>query len=119
MIIPNQSNVTYNAVEPNKPGVPGRLASNTVNTEVLTDAITTELRTDKTYAKDGETVHNTVTITNNSSTLLAPTYIMTRISDGASCVDGSVKINGAAEPNANPVTGVVLPYLNPGESITF
>ena len=36
-----------------------------------------------------------------------------------SIVDGSVKINGTAEPNANPVTGVVLPYLNLGESITF
>ena len=36
-----------------------------------------------------------------------------------SIVDGSVKINGTAEPNANPVTGVVLPYLNLGEYITF
>ncbi len=28
MNITNQSNVTYNAVEPNKAGVPGSLASN-------------------------------------------------------------------------------------------
>lgn len=39
MLIPNQANVTYNAVEPNKPGVPGSLSSNTVNTEVFTASI--------------------------------------------------------------------------------
>lgn len=35
MLIPNQSNVTYNAVVPNEGTIPGSLASNTVNTEIL------------------------------------------------------------------------------------
>ncbi len=117
MKIFNQSNVTFNAVEPNKPGEPGSVASNTVSTEVLSDAITKVMTTDKTMVKEGENVHNTVTITNNSSAVLTPAYIINQAPDGASFVDGSVKINGVAAP-ADPVLGITLPTLNPGESIT-
>lgn len=117
MLITNQSNVTYNAVPPNQPGVPGSAKSNTVSTEVLTDAIKRVMTVDKTYAQEGETVRNTVTITNNSSAVLTPAFIINPAPDGASFVDGSVKINGAAVP-ADPVSGITLPVINPGESIT-
>ena len=40
MTIPNTSAVIYNAVPPNEAGKRGSLSSNTVNTEVLSDAIT-------------------------------------------------------------------------------
>ncbi len=119
MLIPNQSNVIYNSVAPNKPGVRGSAVSNTVNTEVLTDAITKTMRTDKTFAKEGETVHNTITITNNSSTVLGSTYITTPTPpDGANYVAGSVKINGVAQPNFDPAAGFLLPDLNPGDTVT-
>ncbi len=117
MNISNQSNVTYNAVPPNQPGIPGSLTSNTVITEVLSNAIKRVLTTDKTFAQEGETVHNTVTLTNNSSAVLTPAYIINAAPDGASFVDGSTKINGVAVP-ADPVSGITLPVLNPGESIT-
>ena len=117
MIIQNQSNVTYNAVPLNQPGIPGSLTSNTVETEVLSDAIKRVMTVDKTFAKEGETVHNTVTITNNSSAVLTPAYIINQAPEGASFVDGSVKINGVAAP-ADPVLGITLPVLNPGETIT-
>ncbi len=117
MKISNQSNVTYNAAEPNNPAVPGSAASNTVITEVLSDAIKKVMTVDKTYAKEGETVHNTVTINNNSSAVLTPAFIINPAPDGASFVDGSVKINGVAVP-ADPVSGITLPVLNAGESIT-
>ena len=119
MNITNQSNVTYNAVEPNKPGVPGSLTSNTVNTEVLSDAITKVIRTDKTFAKAGETVHNTITITNNSSTVLVQTFISNPTPKGANYVAGSVKVNGVVQPTSDPVTGFFLPDLKPGETITI
>ena len=117
MNISNQSNVTYNAVPPNQPGVPGSLTSNIVNTEVLSDAIKKVMTTDKTFAKEGETVHNTITITDNSSAVLTPAYIINQAPDGASFVDGSAKINGVAVP-ADPVSGITLPVLNAGETIT-
>ena len=116
--ISNQSNVTYNAVEPGKPGVPGSLASNTVNTEVLSDEITKVFGTDKTNAGKGEKVHNTVTITNNSTTALGSASIVSPIPDGASFVEGSVKVNGVAAAGSNPVTGVAIPELKPGETVT-
>ncbi len=117
MKIQNQSNITYNAVEPNKPGVPGSLTSNIVETEVLSDEITTVMQTDKAYAKEGETVHHTITVTNNSSTVLTPAYIINQAPEGASFVEGSTKINGVAVP-ADPVSGVTLPVINAGETIT-
>ena len=72
---------------------------------------------DKTYAQEGETVRNTVTITNNSSAVLTPAFIINPAPDGASFVDGSTKMNGVAVP-ADPVSGITLPVINPGESIT-
>ena len=116
MNISNQSSVTYNVVPPNQSAVPGSLTSNTVITEVLTDAIKKVMTTDKTFAKEGETVRNTVTITNNSSAVLTPAFIINQSPEGASCVDGSVKINGVAV-SADPVAGITLPVINPGETI--
>ena len=119
MLIPNQANITYNAVEPNKPGKPGSLKSNTVNTEVLSDVITKVMNSDKTFVNAGETVHNTLTITNHSSTALSPTYLRCPKPDGASYVAGSVKVNGVAQPTFDLVTGFTLPNLTPGETVTI
>lgn len=116
MNIQNQSSVSYNAEAPDKTNVPGSTTSNTVTTEVLTDAITKVITTDKTFAKEGELVHTTVTITNNSSAVLTPAFIINQAPDGASFVDGSVKINGVAVP-ADPVSGITLPVINSGDSI--
>ncbi len=118
MIIQNQSNVTYNAVPPNEPGIPGGLASNTVNTEVLTYSISKVISSDKTLLKEGETARNTVTITNNSTTKLTHTFISNPTPDGASYVAGSVKVNGVSQPTYNIINGFFLPDLNPGESVT-
>lgn len=62
MIIPNTSAVIYNAVPPNEAGKRGSLSSNTVNTEVLSDAITKVIKTDKTFVNAGEIFHNTIYI---------------------------------------------------------
>lgn len=118
MKIPNQSNVIYNAVMPNKPGTPGSLTSNTVNTEILSYSVSKEITCDKTTVKEGETVHLTVTITNRSEAKLHHTFISNPTPDGASYVAGSVKVNGAVQPNYNPTTGFFLPDLNPGETLT-
>jgi uncharacterized repeat protein (TIGR01451 family) len=118
MKISNQSNVTYNAVAPNKAGTPGSLASNTVNTEVLSYEISKVISCDKTMATEGETVHNTITITNNSETKLTYTFLSNPTPNGASYVAGSVKVNGVAQPDYNMINGFYLPDLNPGETLT-
>ncbi len=75
MLIPNQSNVTYNAMVPEEGATPGKLASNIVNTEILSYAISKVSSSDKTLVKEGEIVHNKVVITNNSATKLVYTFI--------------------------------------------
>lgn len=119
MKIPNQSNVTYNAVIPGKPGTPASLASNTVNTEILSYAVSKVSSCDKTLVKEGETVHNTVTITNNSTTKLTHNFISNPTPNGANYVAGSIKVNGVVQPTHDIITGFFLPDLNPGETLTI
>lgn len=119
MQIPNQSNVIYNAVIPNEAGTPGSLVSNTVNTEVMSYAVSKVLSCNKTFVKAGEIVHNTVTIKNNSSTKLSYDFISNPTPNGASYVTGSVKVNGVTQPTYDMITGFYLPDLNPGETITI
>lgn len=117
MNITNKSNITYNAVEPDNSEVAGSLVSNTVNTEVLSDVISKEMVFDKTFAKEGEIVHNIVTISNGSSADLSSAFISSPAPKGASYVKGSVKINGTAQPDADPATGLRLPDLESTEII--
>ncbi len=118
MKIQNQSNVIYNAVIPNQPETPGSLTSNTVSTEVLSYSVSKVIRCDKTLAKEGETVHITVTVTNNSETKLTHNFIGNPTPKGATYVAGSVKLNGAELPSKDMTSGFFLPDLNPGESLT-
>lgn len=119
MNISNQSTVNYNAVIPDNPATPGSITSNTVNTEVLSSSISKVISCNKTMAKEGETVHNTVTVTNNSSTKLTYTFISNPTPEGANYVAGTVKVNGVVQQDKNMITGFYLPDLNPGESLTI
>ena len=118
MNITNKSNITYNAVEPGNSEVAGSLVSNTVNTEVLSDVISKEMAFDKTFAKEGEIVHNIVTISNGSSADLSSAFISSPAPKGASYVKGSVKINGTAYSVYNPEIGFALRSLAPNEILT-
>lgn len=119
MIISNKSNITYDEVMPDGETSHVNAESNTVNTEILSDAISKVIRSDKTYVREGETVRNTVTVTNNSTTKLFDNFFTIPKPFGESYVAGNVKINGIAQPNYDPVTGFFLPDLNPGESVTI
>ncbi|MCI9504855.1 MAG: DUF11 domain-containing protein [Clostridia bacterium] len=82
-------------------------------------SISKVLRADKTSAKEGETVHNTVTVTNNSTTRLVYTFISNPTPEGATYVAGSVKVNGVTQPIYDPVKGFPLPELNPGDTVAI
>ena len=82
--------------------------------------ITKVMTSDKTFAKEGETVHNTITITNQSSTVLDSIYIINPTPPkGASYVAGSVKINGIAQPSYDPIKGFTHPDLLPDETVVI
>ncbi len=119
MIISNKSSLSYNAVIPNGEVIHGNTESNTVNTEILSYFVPKTIRCDKTFVKEGDSVHDSVTVTNNSTTKLFDNFFIVPELKDASFVVGSVKINGVAQPNYDPVIGFHLPDLNVGESIVI
>lgn len=117
MIIPNQSNVTYNAVTPDGITYPGNSESNAVATEILSYSVSKIIGADKSCVCEGETVKNTVTVTNDSSTTLFGNVFKIPQIEGGNFVSGSVKINGVAQPSFDPVKGFPLPDLAVGEKV--
>ena len=118
MIIPNQSNITFNYVLPDGQTIAAELDSNIVNTEILTYSVPKVKSADKTFMQEGETAQHTVVITNNSETLLFNLIFKDTMSNGATYVTGSVTVNGVSEPSFDPVAGFPLPDLNPGQAVT-
>lgn len=119
MIIPNQSNITFNYVFPDGATQTGELDSNIVNTEILTYSVPKVKTGDKTFMQEGETSVHTVTITNNSQTQLFNNVFKDQMTAGASYVPGSVIVNGVAQPTYDPIAGFALPAINPGAAATI
>lgn len=119
MNISNKTNLLYSVATSDGTIVPTNAESNEVNTEILSYSISKTLTTDKTFLKEGETAHNTVTVTNNSATKLTYTFISNPTPQGAGYVAGSVKVNGVSQPTKDMITGFYLPDLNPGETVTI
>lgn len=119
MIIPNQSNITFNFVLPNEQTESGEKDSNIVYTEILTYSVPKVKTADKTFVEEGGNAHHTITITNNSQTKLFNNVFKDHMSAGASYIAGSVKVNGVSQPNFDPVVGFPLPDLNPGDAVTI
>lgn len=118
MIIPNQSNISFNYVLPDGQTIAAELDSNIVNTEILTYSVPKIKSADKTFMQEGETAQHTVVITNNSQTQLFDLIFKDGMSGGATYVAGSVTINGVSQPTYDPVAGFPLPALNAGQAVT-
>lgn len=118
MIIPNQSNITFNYVLPDGQTIAAELDSNIVNTEILTYSVPKVKSSDKTFMQEGETAQHTVVITNNSQTQLFNLVWKDTMSDGATYVAGSVTVNGVSQPSYDPVAGFPLPDLAVGQAVT-
>lgn len=118
MIIPNQSNISFNYVLPDGQTIAAELDSNIVNTEILTYSVPKVKSGDKTFLQEGETSQHSVVITNNSQTRLFNLVFKDAMSGGAAYVAGSVTVNGVSQPAYDPVAGFPLPALNPGQAVT-
>lgn len=119
MILTNTLHIAYLAKMPDGTTARTETESNTVRTEILSYAVTKAIRSDKTTVRAGETVRNTVTVTNHSATKLFRIVFSIPQPDGASYVAGSVKVNGVAQPNFDPITGFALPDLTPGATVVI
>ncbi|MCI8413041.1 MAG: DUF11 domain-containing protein [Clostridia bacterium] len=119
MVIRNQSSITYNTRMPDGETVLSSMESNVVHTEILSFSVPKTIRSDKVFVREGDTVHNTVTITNNSSAKLFNNLFSDSGLNGASYIEGSVKVNGVTQPTYDLINGFPLPDLNPGETVTI
>ena len=117
MIIPNQSNATFNYVLPDGQTIAAEIDSNVVNTEILTYSVPKIKSGDKTFLQEGETSVHTVVITNNSQTELFNLVLKDTMSSGATYVAGSVTVNGVAQPSYDPAAGFPLPDLAVGQAL--
>ena len=64
-------------------------------------------------------MRNAVTLTNKSAAKLFLNFFKISQPNGANYVAGSVKINGTAQPDYNPITGFALPDINPDETVVI
>lgn len=118
MIIYNHSNVTFDYTLPDQTVVSGSQDSNTVQTEVLTDAVTKVKSSNKAFLNESETALQTVVVTNNSATTLTALLFKDIMGAGATYVVGSVTVNGVSQPAYDLVTGFALPDLPSGGNVT-
>ena len=118
MIIPNQSNVSFDYVLPDGQTIAAELDSNIVNTEILTYSVPKVKSSDKTFLQEGETAQHTVVVTNNSQTQLFDLFFKDVMSNGATYVAGSVTVHGVSQPTYDPVAGFALPALDAGQAVT-
>ena len=73
---------------------------------------------DKGVAVSGEELLYTTEITNVGSLPISDVYFTNPIPVGAAFVNGSVTVNGASVPAADPALGFPLPNILPGQSVT-
>lgn len=117
MIISNKLNITYSAVMPDGQKFFASIESNIVETEILSYSVSKIINCDKNACRQGEKFCSTITITNNSQTKLYNNFFSVPQPNGANFVEGSVKINGVAYPDYDPIKGFVLPDLAPNELV--
>ncbi len=73
---------------------------------------------DKGVAVSGEELLYTTEITNAGSLPISDVYFTDPIPVGTTFVSGSVTVNGASVPAADPALGFPLPNILPGQSVT-
>lgn len=118
MIIDNQSKLDFDSVLPDGQTVPGSVDSNIVQTEVLTDAFAKVKSSATTFVKEGGTLSQLITLTNNSGANLTNLFFNDTLGDGADHVAGSVFVNNVSYPAYDVVAGFPLPNLAPGQNHT-
>jgi hypothetical protein len=117
MLVPNKLSITYSAVMPNGKRLSEVTESNAVITEILSYSVTKTINSDKTSVREGETVHNNVTFTNKSAAKLFNNFFKISESDGATYVEGSIKVNGVSQPTFNHINGFTMPDLTPEQTV--
>ncbi|WP_328803913.1 beta strand repeat-containing protein [Paenibacillus glycinis] len=114
----NQGNAAYSYTLPDSRTLSGNTPSNVVTIPVSAPNVSVVLSTTAVDAVTGDTIVYTGVVTNNGiATVNNVTFVGPAI-PGTSFVPGSVTVNGAARPQADPSAGILIGSLAPGASAT-
>lgn len=117
-LLTNQASATYSYTLPDGRTLTGSFNSNTISIPVSTPNISVVKSSTRTDAAVGETIPYTIVVTNSGLETVNNVVFSDPIPAGSTFNGGSVTLNGAPLPTANPASGFSLGSIAPGASAT-
>lgn len=113
----NFANGTFSyQIDPNGTVYTKTTSSNIVTTILVLPSIQATKSVDLLYATIGDILNYTIVVKNTGNYLLTSVNFVDTLSNGGTFISGSVYIDGVNYPAYNPITGVALPNLIPGNT---
>lgn len=118
-VISNQGTGSYTYTLPSGRTLSGSNGSNTATVAVSSPVLNLTKSVNLTSAAVGENLIYTLLLANPGNVAVNNVVVSDSIPVGGTFVPGSVTINGAASPNANPANGITLGTIAAGTSVTL
>ncbi len=115
----NQASAAYTFTVPDGRTSSGSAVSNTVTLPVALPNVTVVKSASVTDVSVGETYTYTAVIANNGTDPVTNVTLTDAMPSGSVFVGGSVTLNGASRPSANPASGIAVGTLTAGSSATI
>ncbi|WP_138753148.1 DUF11 domain-containing protein [Paenibacillus sinopodophylli] len=113
----NQASATYNFTLPDGRTLNGSFTTNTLSIPVSAPNVAAVKSTTVIDAVVGDTVTYRIAVTNSGIVNINNVLVVDPIPAGASFVAGTVVVDGAARPAANPVLGITIGTIPPGTTV--
>lgn len=116
----NNAQIKYDYIlDPTNPPVTGTpVTTNSVSTIVNKAIIELTKKVNKDYADFGGIITYTVDVKNTGNVDATNVIVKDSIPSGTTFVAGSVLVGGVSMPSASPVTGITVPLVIPGQTIS-
>ena len=116
--VTDTSEFQYSVNDPIRGAVSFEEDTNTLSLKLISANLSVVKSVDKAFAKKGETLTYTTTITNNGTIEVTDIFFTDKIPEGTTFVENSVSINGINTPYNNPEIGFNVANLPPNTSTT-
>ncbi|MEO3944660.1 hypothetical protein [Gorillibacterium sp. CAU 1737] len=113
----NQATTSFQFTLPDGRPFSGSVTSNTVVVGVTAPNVTVAKITETTATTVGDTITYTINVINNGIAGISNPLLTDPIPAGTTFVPGSVTVNSASQPAANPAAGIPLPAIAPGGNV--
>jgi uncharacterized repeat protein (TIGR01451 family) len=114
----NQASAAFTFTLPDSRVINGSFVSNTISIPVSSPDVSIVKTSAVTTASVGTVISYTVTVTNNGIGNVTNAVLADIIDPSTQFIPGSVTVNGASVPSANPGTGIQLGTIAPGSVVT-